>query len=158
MKSINRVDFFVILVVVLGLATVALRFGVGGGGVATTVEEEEVKAQVTFRVDNVRQETVSQYRLGDVLVSDETNHPVGPIVDIEVRDYLEPRDRLDGPALMRPVPGRYSVFVTVDANLYEKETGYYADGITEIKVFSDFILYTKRVKSDGKVQDIVFKE
>lgn len=158
MRSLNRVDLLVILVVVLGLITVALRFGLGGGGVATTVQEEEVKAQVTFRVDNVRQETVDQYLLGDILVSDETNHRVGPIVDIEVRDYLEPLDRLDGQALMRPVPGRYTVFVTVDAHLYEKETGYYADGITEIKVFSDFILYTKRVKSDGKVQDIVFEE
>jgi hypothetical protein len=153
MKKINWIDITLIVFVLGGILVILLKVG-GNQSTGGDVSMEMNQASIVIKVDNVREATVSSLKIDEPLVSDETNSFVGRIIDLEAIPYKDKIETLDGNLVFAEVPERYTIFVTVNANLLERDAGYYADGISEIKINSDFRFYTKHVITSGKIERI----
>lgn len=155
MKKLKIFDIVLILFILAAVSVVGIKvFGMGTDDVITAVETRP--AQVTIRIENVRTYTASHLTVGEAVLSDETNSPIGVIDKIEILPYEEVVETSDGQLIRATVPDKYTVMLTLDAQLSERETGYFAEGITEIKVNSATKIYTKKVITSGRIEGIEF--
>ncbi|MBM7562474.1 DUF4330 domain-containing protein [Fusibacter tunisiensis] len=155
MKKLKKFDIVLILFILAAVSVVGIKvFGMGTDDVITAVETRP--AQVTIRIENVRTYTASHLTVGEAVLSDETNSAIGVIDKIEILPYEEVVETSDGQLIRATVPDKYTVMLTLDAHLSERETGYFAEGITEIKVNSETKIYTKKVITSGRIEGIEF--
>lgn len=155
MKKLKIFDIVLILFILAAVSVVGIKvFGMGTDDVITAVETRP--AQVTIRIENVRTYTASHLTVGEAVLSDETNSAIGVIDKIEILPYEEVVETSDGQLIRATVPDKYTVMLTLDAQLSERETGYFAEGITEIKVNSATKIYTKKVITSGRIEGIEF--
>jgi hypothetical protein len=158
MKNLKKFDILLILIVLAMVGILALKFvhldsvGIGGDGV------EYNKASLEIVIEDVRIMSAEAFRIGDELLSDDTNHRIGVIKDVQIQAYEKTLEKSDGSLVLAQVPEKYKVVLTVETELSERETGYFAYGVTEIKNNSATILYTKYVKSVSKVEAIRFED
>ncbi len=158
MRKITIIDMAVLIAVTIALVVLVSKTGALGGSVEVSSDDVNmIPASIVIRVQNVRRFTVDAFKEGDILLSNETNHPVGPIKAIESGPFRDKIEMLDGRLVMAEVPERYVVFVTVETMLLERERGYFSDGITEIKVNSEFKLYTKYLATTGIIEEIIYQ-
>jgi hypothetical protein len=155
MKKLKIFDIVLILFILAAVSVVGIKvFGMGTDDVITAVETRP--AQVTIRIENVRTYTASHLTVGEAVLSDETNSAIGVIDKIEILPYEEVVETSDGQLIRATVPDKYTIMLTLDAQLSERETGYFAEGITEIKVNSATKIYTKKVITSGRIEGIEF--
>lgn len=154
MNKFKKFDLLVIVLVLVSVSVLALKFlhvdtvSPGAEGV------EYQKATLQYAVEDVRVMSAEAFNVGDILLSDETNHKIGTITDVQVMPYVKALEKADGSIVYAEVPEKYRVLVTVDTELSQRETGYFAYGITEVKNNSTTVVYTKYIKSVSKVEAI----
>lgn len=157
MKKITKFDILLLFFVVAALAVFVIKFGnIGGSGEAIAAVETK-PALVEFMIEDVRIVTAQSFEVGDTLLSEETNSVIGVVESVEIKPYRDIIEMANGEVIKAEVPDKYIVLLTVQSNLSERQTGFFAEGITEIKVNSEIKLYTKKVITSGKAERIVWQ-
>ncbi|HEY8362997.1 MAG TPA: DUF4330 family protein [Tissierellaceae bacterium] len=136
-RKLNWIDFSIILIVVavviiLGLKVKNVLFTKSSG-------ENQVintKKDVVLKIEDVREYSVNALQVGDNVYSDDTNYYFGKIKDIKVEESYLPLIKDNGEVVLARSPERYNVYLVVECNVLERPNGYFAEGITEIKVNS----------------------
>lgn len=154
MRRMNAIDLIIILFIIGGILVLGLKLGtfntVSGPGEDIRME----KAVIVIKVENVRAATVDALKMGHMVLSEETNSIIGPIIDLEVHPFMEDIETVDGRVIFAEVPDKFTVFVSMESSMLERETGYFSEGITEMKVNSMFKFYTKYVSTSGRIEEI----
>lgn len=157
MKKITKFDVLLLVFVLAAIAVFAIKFGNFSGSGEAVAAVETKPALVDFLVEDVRIVTAESFEIGDTVLSEETNSVIGVIENVEIFPYKDLIEMANGEVVKAEVPDKYSVLIIMKSNLSERQTGYFADGITEIKVNSETKIYTKKVITSGKVEGIVWQ-
>lgn len=136
-RKLNWIDYCVIIIIigigaVLGLKAKNVKIL----GKANLGNVENTKKKVVIVAEDVREYSTKAINIGDKLYSDKTSHYFGDIVDIEIEESYIPLVKDNGEVVYARSPERYNMILTVDCNILEKPDGYFAEGITEVKVNS----------------------
>lgn len=139
---INIIDLVVILLLV-GILIVG--FGRRDTGIVSQAETKE--ALVTYEVQEIRQITVDQIKVGDPLYHYDKGTYIGEIVNVEVKPFTEKVDHR-GEWIDAEVPNRYVAEVQVKATIEENDL-YYTVGGEQTRVGAQFRLKNKNFTSFG---------
>jgi hypothetical protein len=153
----NAIDLIIILFIIGGILVLGLKLGTfnTSSGVGEDIRME--KAVIVLKVENVRAATVDALKMGHMILSEETNSIIGPIIDLDVHPFIDDIEMVDGRIIFAEVPDKYTIFVSMESLMLERETGYFSEGITEMKVNSMFKFYTKYVSTSGRIEEIIWQ-
>lgn len=154
MKKINIIDLIIIFFIIAGIIVIGMKIGTFNFSNSPQIDNQIKEASIVIKVEDIRKNTFDSIKVSDIILSDETNIAVGIVDKIEVYPFEKRMEKENGEIVYPEYPDKYTMLITVKASLLEKETGYYVDGITEIKVNSDFKFYTKYVITTGKIEEI----
>lgn len=157
MSKLKKFDFLVIMLLLVSAVFLFLKFSNADSPVMGTGGEVYESARLKYVIRDVRFMTAEAFNVGDTLLSDETHHKVGVITDIEIRPYEKALEKVDGTLVQAEVPEKFTVVLTVETDLIQRRIGYFAHGITEIKINSTAVIYTKYVRTVSKVEEIRFE-
>lgn len=136
-RKLNWIDYIIILtaiaiITVLGIKikNVLLTKSSGDGQVINN------KKEVILKIKDIRQYSVDALQVGDNVYSDDTNYYFGKIKDIQVEESYEVLVKNNGELVLTRSPERFDVTLVVECNILERPNGYFAEGITEVKVNS----------------------
>jgi hypothetical protein len=157
MRRMNAIDLIIILFIIGGILVLGLKLGTfnTSSGVGEDIRME--KAVIVLKVENVRAATVDALKMGHMILSEETNSIIGPIIDLDVHPFIDDIEMVDGRIIFAEVPDKYTIFVSMESLMLERETGYFSEGITEMKVNSMFKFYTKYVSTSGRIEEIIWQ-
>ncbi len=154
MRRMNIIDIIIIIFIIGGILVLVSKLGTFGSSSGQGEELKMEKAIIVIEVEDVREATVNALKTGHIVLSEETNSVIGPIKEIIVIPYLDEIETIDGTLVLAEVPDKYTILVSLEASLIERETGYFSEGITEMKVNSMFKFYTKYVSTSGRIEEI----
>lgn len=159
MKKLNLFDWFLILFIIAAVSLVAFKFIKSTDNTPIVNQPTRVykEAIVTIRAESLRRVSVDAFSIGDTVLSSETNNPIGTIEAIRIEPYEDKIEKADGTIVMAVVPERWAIEIDVKTSLLEREMGYYAQGITEIKTNSEIRFFTKYAATTGRTREIVFQ-
>ena len=150
----NVVDIL-ILVVIVALAVVAVfKFGVVNKQEAAGVGEEAEQITYTAFIDEVRMATVNALHEGDQIFDEKTGVYIGTIQKVSHAPYHKGVIASDGSIKQVEYPDYYSVELTIEGPVIEKEEGYFVEGVVELKANSEMNVVTKYAKPVIKVTSI----
>lgn len=154
MRRLNVIDIIIIFFIIGGILVLGLKLGTFNTSSGPGEDIRMEKAVIVLNVENVRAATVDALKMGHMVLSEETNSIIGPIIDIDVHPYMEEIEMVDGRSIFAEVPDKYTILVSMESSMLERETGYFSEGITEMKVNSMFKFYTKYVTTSGRIEEI----
>ncbi|HAE43480.1 MAG TPA: hypothetical protein DCG34_11295 [Clostridiales bacterium] len=154
MRKMNIVDIIIIFFIIGGILVIASKMGTFGSSSDPSEGLKMEKAIIVLRVEDVREATVNALKTGHIILSEETNSVLGPVTNLTVMPYKDEIETVDGRLVFAEVPDKYTVLVSLETSLLERETGYFSEGITEIKVNSVFKFYTKYISTSGIIEEI----
>lgn len=150
----NVVDIL-ILVVIVALAVVAVfKFGVVNKQEAAGIGEEAEQITYTAFIDEVRMATVNALHEGDQIFDEKTGIYIGTIQKVSHAPYHKGVIAADGSIKQVEYPDYYSVELTIEGPVVEKEEGYFVEGVVELKANSEMNVVTKYAKPVIKVTSI----
>lgn len=153
-KRPNIVDILII-VVILALGVLAVfKFGVLNHREASGVEEEAAKRTYIAFIDEVRIATVNALHEGDQVYDEKTGIYIGTITEVSHAPFMKNVILEDGSVQAVEYPDYYSVTLTLEGPVIEKEEGYFVDGVVELKANSEMNVMTKYAKPVMKVTSI----
>ncbi|MDW7661471.1 MAG: DUF4330 domain-containing protein, partial [Bacillota bacterium] len=120
MRKFNRFDLLIALFIIGALVILGIKVSNFDKPSEQQVSTTMKPALVTIQVENVRIMTVEGFKIGDMVLSDETNSIIGPIEKIEVEPYKDDVEKLSGEVVLAEVPGKYTVYITVSALMSER--------------------------------------
>lgn len=152
--KMNIVDIAVILVIVLAVGIGVYKFAVVNKVHATGVTSEAADGEFIGCLFGVRQPTIDALHVGDKVYDEKTNTYLGEITKIDVTPHITDEIGLDGAYIQAEKLDYFNVTMTIRGPILEKDTGYYASGVFELKTNSEFPVYTKFVKPTLRILDI----
>jgi hypothetical protein len=132
-KRPNWIDFGILAIVLIVFLLLFMKFR--NTEKIEKSNETETKV-VTLKVEAVRDYTIDAIEVGDSVYSTDTQNYFGKVKSVEVEDASELMVKRDGELVEVRVPEKYNLLLEVECDVLVKDTGYYADGTTEIKVNS----------------------
>ena len=142
----NIVDILIIVVVV-ALCAVAVFKSAG-------VDASEEQRTYTALIDEVRMATVNALHEGDKIYDEKTGICLGTITAVKHEPFLKNVLLNDGTIQPVEFPDYYSVTLTIDGPVVEKDEGYFVDGVVEMKANSEMNVATKYAKPVMKITSI----
>lgn len=150
----NIVDILIIVVILAAAALAVYKFGVVNKNEAAGVAEAAETRTVTAFIDEVRMPTVNALHEGDQIFDEKTGACIGVIKSVSHAPYMKSVIVADGSVKQVEYPDYYSVTLTIESPVIEKEEGYFADGVVELKANSEMNTFTKYGKPVIKVTSI----
>ncbi|MDO4530368.1 MAG: DUF4330 family protein [Bacillota bacterium] len=150
----NIVDILIIVVILAAAALAVYKFGVVNKNEAAGVAEAAETRTVTAFIDEVRMPTVNALHEGDQIFDEKTGACIGVIKLVSHAPYMKSVIVADGSVKQVEYPDYYSVTLTIESPVIEKEEGYFADGVVELKANSEMNTFTKYGKPVIKVTSI----
>lgn len=150
-RKLNWIDYGLILLAIAVVSILGIKFGVNQ---ELSTEKELQERVVEIEVRGVRNYTVDAVKEGDALYSNDMKHYFGEIVGVDSKPSTEIMITDSGDVLEVEVPERYILGLQVRTDISERDTGYYSEGVTEIKVNSIGSYRTDRVQFSGTVTSI----
>lgn len=136
-RKLNWIDYSIILIVIAIVAVLGIKVkNVLSSKSSEQTQVTNMKKEVVLKIEDVRQYSVNAVEVGDNVYSDETNYYFGKIKDIKVEESYVPLIKNNGEVVLTRNPERYNIYLVVECNILERPNGYFAEGITEIKVNS----------------------
>lgn len=135
-RKLNFIDYFIIFIVISIVGVLGLKFRNASIKPSANNIEVNNKRDVVLVIKGVRQYSVDALRIGDKIYSDDTNNYFGKIKDIQVTEDYEPVIKNNGEAVLTRNPEKFEIRITAECNIMERANGYFAEGITEVKVNS----------------------
>lgn len=159
MKKFNWVDVVIILTIIASIVLIILKVQTyNQQSQSTEVENngsaETANATLQLTIKDVRSYIEEAVEVGDIIYDDETDSPIGKVTKIESKPYFQAIAKNDGTAVLAQRPDRIIVTLTLESNLLERDMGYFAYGITEIKINSLMKIMSKKMLSTGTITAI----
>lgn len=129
----NWIDFGILALILVIVALVFMKFRNTNEIDESTKKE---KMTVSLKVESVRDYTVNAIKAGDKVYSTDTKNYFGKVKAVEVEESYELMVKTDGELVEVRVPDKYDINLDIECEVIKKDTGYYADGVTEVKVNS----------------------
>ena len=150
----NIVDILIIVVIVALCAVAVFKFGVVNNKESAGVDASEEQRTYTAFIDEVRMATVNALHEGDQIFDEKTGICLGTITGVEYKPFLKNVLMNDGTIKAVEFPDYYSVTLTIEGPVIEKEEGYFVEGIVEMKANSEMNVGTKFAKPVMKITSI----
>ena len=150
----NIVDILIIVVVIALAALAVFKFGVVNKQEATGVGEATEMRTITAFIDEVRMPSVKALHEGDQVFDEKLGICIGTIKEVNHKPYMKSVIAADGSVKQIEYPDYYSITLTMESPVVEKEEGYFVDGVVELKVNSEMTVITKYAKPVIKVTGI----
>ena len=150
----NVVDILIIVVVIALAALAAFKFAVVNKQEVTGVDAAAETRTVTAFIDEVRMPTVNALHEGDKIFDEKTGICIGTITEVSHAPYMKGVIAADGSVKQVEYPDYYSVSLTIEGPVVEKEEGYFVEGVVELKTNSEMNTVTKYAKPVIKVTGI----
>ena len=150
----NIVDILIIVVVVALAAAAVFKFGVVNKQESTGVGDAAETRIITAFIDEVRMPTVNALHEGDKIFDEKTGICIGTIKEVKYEPYMKGVIAADGSVKQVEYPDYYSIDLTIEGPVIEKEEGYFVEGIVELKTISEMNTVTKYAKPVIKVTSI----
>lgn len=112
---INLFDLLVILVIVAGVFFVVSRLDFN----ESEVSVNEIELDVTFLIEDIRQETIDALTIGDRLYEYDTNLYFGEIIDYTYEHHPVYIETNEGTLIKTENPDRYDVYVKIHSTAVE---------------------------------------
>ena len=142
----NIVDILIIVVVVALCAVAVFKFGVVNQKESAGVDASEEQRTYTA--------TVNALHEGDKIFDEKTGICLGTITAVKHEPFLKNVLLNDGTIQPVEFPDYYSVTLTIDGPVVEKDEGYFVDGVVEMKANSEMNVATKYAKPVMKITSI----
>ena len=150
----NIVDILIIVVIIALAGLAVFKFGVVNKQEATGVDAAAETRTVTAFIDEVRMPTVNALHKGDKIFDEKTGICIGTITEVSHAPYMIGVFAADGSVKQVEYPDYYSVSLTIEGPVVEKEEGYFVEGVVELKTNSEMNTVTKYAKPVIKVTSI----
>ena len=150
----NIVDILIIVVIIALAGLAVFKFGVVNKQEATGVDAAAETRTVTAFIDEVRMPTVNALHEGDKIFDEKTGICIGTITGVSHKPYMKGVIAADGSVKQVEYPDYYSVSLTIEGPVVEKEEGYFVEGVVELKTNSEMNVVTKYAKPVIKVTGI----
>ena len=98
--------------------------------------------------------TVNALHEGDKIFDEKTGICLGTITKVDYKPFMKNVLQNDGTITAVEFPDYYSVTLTIEGPVIEKEEGYFAEGIVEMKANSEMNVATKYAKPVMKITSI----
>lgn len=153
-RKANVIDFVILGIAIILLCLAVYKFGVVNKKESVGISEEQRQITYTAFLDDVRMATVNALHKGDKVFDDKTGVEIGTITDVSHAPKMKNVPGNDGNMILVEFPEYYTVTLTLQGDVVEKEDGYFANGKVELKGNSDMQVYTKYAKPKIKIQRI----
>ena len=150
----NIVDILIIVVILALAALAVFKFGVVNKNEAARVSDAAETRTITAFIDEVRMPTVDALHVGDKIFDEKTGICIGTITEVSHKPYQKGVIAADGSIKQVEYPDYYSISLTIEGPVMEKEEGYFVEGIVELKTNSEMNTVTKYAKPVIKVTGI----
>ncbi|WP_405727230.1 DUF4330 family protein [Anaerotignum sp.] len=150
----NIVDILIIVVILALAALAVFKFGVVNKNEAAGVSDAAETRTITAFIDEVRMPTVNALHEGDKIFDEKTGICIGTITEVSHKPYLKGVIAADGSIKQVEYPDYYSISLTIEGPVMEKEEGYFVEGVVELKTNSEMNTVTKYAKPVIKVTGI----
>lgn len=150
----NIVDILIIVVIIALCAVAVFKFGVVNKTESAGVDAAEEERTCTALIDEVRMATVNALHEGDKIYDEKTGICIGTITAVQHEPFLKNVLLNDGTVQAVEFPDYYSVLLTIDCAMVEKDEGYFVDGVVEMKANSEMNVMTKYAKPVMKITSI----
>ena len=150
----NIVDILIIVVIFALAALAVFKFGVVNKNEAARVSDAAETRTITAFIDEVRMPTVDALHEGDKIFDEKTGICIGTITKVSHKPYQKGVIAADGSIKQVEYPDYYSISLTIEGPVMEKEEGYFVEGIVELKTNSEMNTVTKYAKPVIKVTGI----
>lgn len=150
----NIVDILIIIVIVALAVLAVFKFGVVNKEEATGVDSAVETKVITAFIDEVRMPTVNALHEGDQVFDEKTGICIGMIKEVSHKPYMKSVIAADGSVKQVEYPDYYSITLTLEGPVVEKEEGYFVEGVVELKTNSEMNVFTKYAKPVIKVTGI----
>lgn len=153
-RKLNIVDLLIIVVIAAVAIIAVYKFGVVNQVRSTGLANEEKKMQYTALIKGVRQPTLEALHIGDKMYDDKTNVYIGEIVKIDFKPQKLMELGLDGNFVEVEKIDYFDVTMIIEAPILEKDNAYFVSGKVELKINSEFPVYTKFAKPNIQIISI----
>lgn len=145
--KVSLIDIFTLIIIAV------LAFGVYTRFFATneTVDVKENVIEYKMRITKVRQGTFDALSKLGALYDEDTKEYLGEIEGVVAEPYFEAQTKEDGTMIVKEVPDRMNVIITIRTNGYSGSAGYYTSQNKYIAVGSGFDIVSKYAKTSGEV-------
>lgn len=150
----NIVDILIVCVIAVLCAAAVFKFTVVNKNESAGVGDAAAQMTYTARIQQVRMVTINALHEGDKVFDEKTGVCVGTIKGISHEVHTKNVLQQDGTTRAVEYPDYYNVFLTIEGPVIEKEEGYFAEGLVELKANSDFKIQTKYVQTTMKITSI----
>lgn len=150
----NIVDILIIVVIIALAGLAVFKFGVVNKQESTGVDSAAENRAITAFIDEVRMPTVNALHEGDKIFDEKTGICIGTIKEVSHKPYMKGVIAADGSVKQVEYPDYYSISLTIESPVIEKEEGYFVEGIVELKTNSEMNTVTKYAKPVIKVTGI----
>lgn len=94
-------------------------------------------------ISGVRQPTIDALHIGDAVYDDTTETYIGKIANIDTEPQKMIFNNIKGEYVEVEKPDYFNVYMDIEVPMLEKDNGYFASGIVEIKTNSYLYTHTK---------------
>jgi len=101
-----------------------------------SVNNEENQRLIILELEEVEEYYRDAFQIGDRIYFNEIDDYLGEIKYIDSDNSHIDLIKNNGDVVQAKSPNKYDVFLTVESNLFEREDGYYAEGINRISINS----------------------
>lgn len=157
-KKLNFLDIIVIVAIIAIVFVVGYKFLVVDNQSGLGVKQAYKDAEYVLMVSNIRQMTAEGFNVGDKVYEEKKGTFMGTIKDIKVEPYKTSEITNTGEAVEAEKIGYYTVYLTIEGPIVDKENGYYLSGNLDLKINSEYDTLTKYVKTTAKVTNVTISE
>lgn len=150
----NIADIVILIVIIALCAVAVLKFSVVNKKESAGVDASQEQRTYTALIDEVRMATVNALHAGDQIFDEKTGICVGTITEVNHKPFLKNVLQNDGTITAVEFPDYYSVTLTIEGPVIEKEEGYFVEGVVEMKANSEMNVVTKYAKPVMKITSI----
>lgn len=152
-KKINFVDISVIVIIcaiiLAGIYNIISKNKLDSDNVNNL---DTMKYRVC--INGVRQPTIDALHIGDSIYDDTTETYIGKIADIDIEPQKMIFNNIKGEYVEVDKPDYFNVYMDIEVPMLEKDNGYFASGIVEIKTNSYLYTNTKYASPAFQVVEI----
>ncbi len=151
--KISIIDIIIVIVAII------LLYGVFGKYINKVMPStaSQVKYQnfkFAIRIENTLQETADAIRKDDIVLDTISGVEIGKVSEIMIEPYKEAFDGLNGEIVMKEMPDKVNIILTVETSGTINNNEYLANGLIKILVGETKKIRTKYIDKTGFVISI----
>lgn len=141
-KKLNVVDITITVILLMIILVIIYKFAFSNSSNSNNVNDLDTMSY-TVCINGVRQPTVDALHIGDKLYDDTTETYLGKITSMKTEPQTTKVSNIEGDYIIVEKPDYFNVYMDIEVPMLEKETGYFASGVVEIKTNCNLYTNTK---------------